>query len=742
MENCNRGLATRVRAGRRLLLGAAMLVASSGVASAANVVGNSPDGLWSKLDALPAGVAEGPAFARSPVYVPLTLNLPGMKQLLSTAPMEFTAAAGRNPVVVSMPMPDGTFARFKVAETIMMEQGLRDKFPDIKTYSGVGLDDTTASLKIDITELGFRAMVWSEQGSSFIDPYTWGNTSVYTTFRKADLGQAPAFGCSTVGADRAPLRAPLDLEGDNYGASLRGYRFAFASTIEFTAATGPGFSGGNATTGLAALVNLTNRMNQSFERDLAIRLLLVANNNLLVFTTSDQYSNPSVGTMISQNVTVCNNTIGSANYDVGHVVGWVAAAGNANGVAGGIGNVCSASKAQGATIADSSQTVFLPFAIDYVIHELGHQFGGNHTWNNCSGGAGATANPASLVETGSGITIMGYAGICGSTNIASNSIDTFHTYNLINEMRPYTSTGTGGTCGSVIVTGNNIPTVSGPGNFTIPVRTPYLLTAAGSDPDGDSLTYSWEQTDAKSTITTLQTDPGSGPITRPYSPTASPIRYFPQLSVAFVNSITNLGETLPTTSRNLNFRVGARDGRGGYITATSVVSSTTTSGPFTVTAPGAGQNWTGNSNRTVTWNVANTTAAPVSCANVRIAYTTNGGTTWTDLIASTPNDGSETIVAPNISTGTLRIGVFAVGNIFWNVNTANVVVTPVVVQPCYANCDGSTDLPVLGAADFSCFLNRYRNGETYANCDGSTDVPVLGPADFACFLNQYRAGCP
>jgi hypothetical protein len=61
---------------------------------------------------------------------------------------------------------------------------------------------------------------------------------------------------------------------------------------------------------------------------------------------------------------------------------------------------------------------------------------------------------------------------------------------------------------------------------------------------------------------------------------------------------------------------------------------------------------------------------------------------------------------------------------------------------CYANCDASTQAPVLNVADFTCFLNRFAAGESYANCDNSTEVPVLNVADFTCYLNAFATGCP
>jgi hypothetical protein len=69
---------------------------------------------------------------------------------------------------------------------------------------------------------------------------------------------------------------------------------------------------------------------------------------------------------------------------------------------------------------------------------------------------------------------------------------------------------------------------------------------------------------------------------------------------------------------------------------------------------------------------------------------------------------------------------------------------------CYANCDGSTGLPVLNVDDFTCFVSEYAAATAlphsqqvmhYANCDGSTMAPVINVDDFSCFINQFAAGC-
>jgi hypothetical protein len=84
--------------------------------------------------------------------------------------------------------------------------------------------------------------------------------------------------------------------------------------------------------------------------------------------------------------------------------------------------------------------------------------------------------------------------------------------------------------------------------------------------------------------------------------------------------------------------------------------------------------------------------------------------------------------------GIMAGGAYTITGGFWAIAAST--------SACYANCDGSTTSPVLSAADFVCFLNKFRSGDSYANCDGSTTTPVLSAADFVCFLGKFRAGCP
>ena len=160
--------------------------------------------------------------------------------------------------------------------------------------------------------------------------------------------------------------------------------------------------------------------------------------------------------MLGQSANNLNDVIGFDNYDVGHVFA-TGGAGLAQ-----LGAVCGNGKARGAT------GVFPPtgdfFSIDYVSHEIGHQFGANHSFNNCSG----NENPSTGFEPGSGATIMSYAGLCGQNNLQFNSDDYFHGIS-IQEMTSFIDNG-GIDCANAISTGNTPPALSIiNGGFHIPI---------------------------------------------------------------------------------------------------------------------------------------------------------------------------------------------------------------------------------------------------------------------------------
>jgi hypothetical protein len=842
------------------------------------------------------------------------LDLGGMRAHAAGAPAERSSRALASPLTVSLPHPDGGYQRFTLIESSIMEPELAAKHPEIKTYKGRGIDDPSATLRMDVTPMGLHASVRSPRGGYYVDPYYKDDDSVYASYSRADLvnEHGPLVEGDT-GEAQLTLSRSFYKEGDT--VEVRGSGFAPGASVDLTlrsegdsavlqtvtatadkdgaitVALQPGPSGAfevtassGATSSAAAFqvldaaaspdavsggllrtyrlalvtdpsyatyfgpanvtaakVTLINRVTQVYEDETSIRLVLIGATDKLNLNTAAQmtgangpcggsacYSTSQASTCgsgtLTRNRVVAGLLAGAGSFDVGHI-----ALGLDGGGIASLGVVGLNGKAQGCTGLPTPVGDF--FAVDYVAHELGHQFAGNHTFNgvigSCSGGNRSAANS---VEAGSGSSIMAYAGICGSDNLQSHSDPywsqrsfdeiTAHTSaaeSTLNEVQMaaltnfsvngqqfrigyagnlsapivrgtnFTTTGVkaaieaiagwpaggtvtvttlgdtaftltfGGTLagtdvqmltlaectagctgyisditvgglstrrGTVSAAGNQPPNVEVPVQYTIPVRTPFALTGAATDTDGDPLTYMWEQNDRGAATGTglISNTKLNGPLFRQFgtravivgtntleynSPgenhtTGDPTRVFPDMAQILSNNTNALtgacptaqtsptaadiecfSEYLPTAAyvgftgvnaapASLNFKLTARDGRGGINSATTQLVLAPAAGPFLVTSPNTAVTLAAGTAQTVTWNVANTSVAPVNTANVKITLSADGGKTWPYVLAaSVPNSGSASVTLPSLATTTARVKIEAINNVFFDVSNAD-----------------------------------------------------------------------
>jgi hypothetical protein len=619
-------------------------------------------------------------------YTLFTLNLTDIQNQLKNAPDSDKLSSVKG-VFINFPNLQGGFDTYEVYESSTMHPDLQNRYSEIRSYLGFKKGDKSSTLRFTIDPyFGFNGMVRNNDGIYYIDSHTTDN-KVYKIYDRKKASSLNQFECLFNGNSHLE-EAITGSQKTVIDGLKRKYRLSITTTIEYTAyiagqaGVGSGTDAQKKAAVLAAVNLAVARLNEVFERDMSIRLQLIANTDALFFISTDTFDTLDASQMLSQNITVTNNIIGAANYDIGHLF-FRATAGNDNGLAA-TPSVCGNSKAGGVT--GSAIPVGDPFVIDFVAHEMGHQFGARHTQNN-----GCNRNGPTSIEPGSASTIMGYAGIC-APNVQNNSDAYYHAVSIREMYTTLTGTGSPSTCGEKTPINNAEPVANAGLDKSIPKSTPFVLTASATDANNDSLTYTWEQIDPGTVAATAP--PAStlvaGPLFRSLSPTAVNYRYFPKLPVIVAPATVSTWEVLPSVARDMNFSVLVRDNNalGGQTGRDDVkLTVVNTAGPFVVTSQNtAGVVWNEGQAQTITWDVANTTAAPVSTPNVTILLSKDGGLTFpTVLVASTPNDGSHSYTVPGGlgNTTNARIMVKAIDNVFLNVNSQNFTInsSAVVIPP-------------------------------------------------------------
>ncbi len=608
---------------------------------------------------------------------------------------------------LNIPLPNGLFSEFTVEEAPVMHPELAARFPLIKTYAGYELENPTTYLRFSVTPSGFHAMILSgSDGAVFIDPLPGADGEFYMVYDKKENYRSEAWSCST---EPETYRTPESGEG-HYRSShcqLRTYRLALACTGEYAR-----FHGGTVSSALAAMVTTLTRVNGVYEQYLGISLQLVANNDKIIFLDpgTDPFNNNSGSAMLSQNQIACDNLIGNANYDIGHVFST-----GGGGIAY-MRNVCNASNKAGG-VTGRSNPGSDPFDIDYVCHEIGHQFGASHTQaNNCN------RNGETAVEPGSGSTIMSYAGIC-NPNIQSNSDAYFHAASIA-EIKGFISSGT---CGK---TAENFPVPvanAGP-DYSIPRSTPFALRGQLDSGDSGNMLWNWEQMNTE--LATMPPLPGNlvGPNFRSNYPTNSSQRYFPNL-IALKNNTPTIWEVLPEVSRTMKFRLTAIDAskRAGCASSDDVnITVVQNAGPFIITSPNGSESWTPGAKHFISWQVAGTASAPINCSQVDILLSLDGGLNYPHILAEkTANDGYEEITVPTFASTQARIMVRASGNVFFDISNADftIISSPVLLvstQAVNPNCFGDNKGKAVaivsgGNGDYS---YQWSNGASTQSIEG------------------------
>ncbi len=645
----------------RTFLSSSLLLLSSLASAQDKIINN----FYNEIN--PATIASLKKSINASSYRIITVDLQQLYTELESAPHRDGLKTGV-PLQIELPQPDGSIKRYQVMENSTLNPELSAQFPMIKTYDGYGIDNPGELAKFDLTPNGFHAMILSPGKSPvFIDPLQTGKTEFYIIYYKKDSINTSKLKCgvhseNTLNYNQVAFQHFADFNP----CELKKYRLAIAATAQYTQ-----FYGGTVPAAQAAQTTTINRVNGVYETDMAITLEIIGTNANIIYTNPNNqpYTSGNPNAMIEQNQVNVDAVIGTANYDIGHVVD-AAGSGLAQ-----IGCVCDPDiKAMGVT--GRTAPVGDAFDIDYVAHEIGHQFSAQHVQNN-----DCERNPPTAVEPGSGSTIMGYSGIC-EPNIQSNSDAYFNGISL-QQMGNFVASPANNCAvttpipAAPIIQRTNIAPIT-----FIPVLTPFALTANALSPvNTAALTYTWEQMDNEITPQPPVSTSTGGPNFRSRLPKSSGTRYLPDL-ISLANNGPFTWEVLSSVSRNLNFKVSVRNNTpGGSCNAYTDVRLMTTeaAGPFVVTYPAqSGVNWSGISPERVNWNIANTNAFPVNASLVNISLSTDGGQSYPYVLATeVANIGRAEICVPNIGTTTARIMVQACNGTFFNISPNNFIINAV-----------------------------------------------------------------
>ena len=679
------------------------------------------------------------------------LNLTAMKSILRSAPMEGNAVSNQ-PTRVTLPMPDGSLEVFEVVNSPVMRPQLAAKFPEIQSFIGRSIKDPQHIARIGYGHKGFYAAFETEQGLIATSIYAEGQEEYYASYfiQKQEDSESPKCGYDDLehAIEATPFggieltqemknQMSIGFRGDSEPVDLIVYDMAVACVGEF------GQRQGGTVAAVMSDFNLAlGILNMFYEQEMAIRFMLVPNNDILIFLdpATDNYSDvTNGGGLLQQNRVVLDGLIGHDNYDIGHVF-TIGCGGGLAGVAS--GNTCTQNKGRGVTCFNSINIIGR--VTNTMTHEVGHQFTAGHTWNICSDDLAGQRAGGSAFEPGSGSTIMSYQGACPGNNISGASGQYFHVGSL-DQMFFHSRLGNGSTCPDIVSTNNNTPSLElpYPDGLYIPPSTPFELTAISEDPDNDPITYCWEQYNSGPAIA-LGMVFGSSPAYRSYDPTPNPTRVFPPMTTIVNNRFNQDDENLLIDyDRALNFRCTVRDNNpevGGVQWEEVEFRVTTTADPFRVTFPTVTTTFEVGDYIEVKWAVANTDNNLINCQRVNVKLSIDGGFTYPITLAeNVPNIGSRFITIPDNVTTSARVRVEAADNIFFDISNNNFIilppsapgytldVTPFTQQVCLPG-GAEIDLITSSLLDYDSLITFEVNGLPNGAVSSFSSNPVM-PSD-------------
>ena len=630
---------------------------------------------------------------------------------------------------IYIPNEKGEYEHFKITKTQLLSNRLSIKYEDIKTFVGVSRKRKNVKARITITNKGLSYWLRIPNKEDYFFQPVRNRKGLHYGYSDSNETNQNGLNCKTKDLKNKILNSDFLNSKKSYNQNnLKTYRIAIMGTGEYTSFWGDNddSNGDNSEDAYRAVVNTINRVNEIYENELQIKLELISDASLM-FLNANQ--DPFKSSLNDEAQVAMDSIVGNENYDLGHLFDY----GQPDGDAGCVGCVCeNGAKGRAYSIhpfEDIDGGVFRNdyFDLDYVAHEIGHQFGAYHTF------AFQTENSGSNVEPGSGSTIMGYAGITGEDDIQAHGDPYFH-YVSIKEINNYVSNLTC-TVSSVSIS-NNAYNIDAGKDYNIPKGTAYELSPIVDEPIPDQINFNWEQLDSGQ-IGSSNFGPLNvvGPIARSILPSNKKTRYVPNIERVISGNLTQTNptrgsawETVTDVGRVLNWGITLRDLRDpnqGLISQDNMkINVSSNSGPFLITSQNSANIiWEAGSKKIITWDVANTNKSPIETQNVTIFLSEDGGYNYPiKLIENTLNDGEEEIIVPSsISSKNCRIKIKADNSIYYAINKNNFEIKQL---PFVINYDeNNIEVCSKNEVTINFKVNRF------LNFDKSINLKIQGPSE-------------